>query len=109
MAKYSEISRIFILLGGILGLLLGILTAVHLGWNPYDFGLMGVLGDIVLGAIQIIISLIVLATSDVVNIKALKAAKNWITYLVLGIIMLIFLLGLPGILVIIGAILLVLK
>ncbi len=109
MAKYSELSKWLIVIGGILGLLLGILTAAGLGWSLINLGLLGILGPLIFGILQIIVSLIVLATSGIVNIPALKFEKNFVIYLILGIVMWVIALELAGLLVIIGAILLILK
>lgn len=109
MANLKEISKWLIVIGGIVGLLLGILTAAGLGWSLINLGLLGILGPLIYGILQIVVSLIVLATSGVINIPALKFDKNWIIYLILGIVMLIVSLELPGVLVIIGAFLLLVK
>ncbi|MFW9919568.1 MAG: hypothetical protein ACFFED_08215 [Candidatus Thorarchaeota archaeon] len=109
MAKYSELSKWLIVIGGILGLLLGILTAAGFGFGLIDLGLLGILGPLIYGILQILVSLIVLATSGIVNIPALKFEKNFVVYLILGIVMWVVNLELAGILVIIGAILLILK
>ena len=105
----TKVGEILVILGGIVGLLYGILNILSMGIvllpGP---GLIGYLGNLIIGVIQIVISLIVLATSGVVKIPALKLEKNWIVMLILGIVLYLFEAGLPGVLVIIGAILLAL-
>jgi len=109
MADFKEISKILVMLGGILGVIFGILKALLItGWGWISFPLFA-LGGIVEGIILIVVSLIVLATSGVVKIPALKFDNNWIILLILGIVMWIFGGDLGSILVIVGAILLVVK
>lgn len=92
-----------------MGLIEGILTI--LGWGIAFIGLGGIFPGIgvVLGAIAIVLSLVALATSGVVDIKALKMENNWIILLILGILIFIFGSNIGGVLVLIGAILLLLK
>ncbi|MGV9103315.1 MAG: hypothetical protein ACOC3C_04285 [Candidatus Thorarchaeota archaeon] len=109
--QINRLGEILAILGGLLGLLYGILDV--LGWGfgilpGLDLGLGGTLGPIIMGIIVIIISLVILATSGVVNIPMLKMGQNWIIMIVLGILLYVFGAGLPGILVIIGAILMLL-
>ena len=107
MANMKEISKWLVVIGGILGLLQGILTILGMG-----FGLgisIFVLDGLIMGIIAIILSLIALATSGVVDIPALKFDFNWIVLLILGILMFIFASDLGGILVIVGAILMLVK
>lgn len=108
MAKggFKNIADILILLGGIVGIIQGILAIFNM--NVGFLHLFGGWGGVVVGVILIVLSLIVLATSGKVNIKQLKAANNWIVYLILGILLALFDGELAGILVIIGAILLLL-
>jgi len=109
MADLKEISKILVMLGGILGVIFGILKSLLItGWGWISFPLFA-LGGVVEGIILIIVSLIVLATSGVVKIPALKFDNNWIILLILGIVMWIFGGDLGSILVIVGAILLVVK
>ncbi len=109
MSDLKEISKLLVLIGGILGLIYGILTLIDSPFGLFGFNLIGTLDGLIIGIIQILISLIVLATSGVVSISFLKFDSNWIVYLILGIVMVVVGLGLPGILVIIGAILLLIK
>jgi len=107
MADMKEIAKWLFLLGGILGVLFGILTLIG---SPFlSFDILGALGPLVYGAIQIVLGLIVLATSGIINIPALKFDNNWILYIIFGILLAIFGSTLAGVLVIIGAILLVIK
>lgn len=109
LASMKEISKWLVILGGIVGLIEGILTI--LGWGIAFIGLGGIFPGIgvVLGAIAIVLSLVALATSGVVDIKALKMENNWIILLILGILIFIFGSNIGGVLVLIGAILLLLK
>ncbi|MHA1772244.1 MAG: hypothetical protein ACTSYL_00895 [Candidatus Thorarchaeota archaeon] len=105
----TKISNILVLIGGLLCLLYGILSIIGAPFALLPgLNLGGALGGLIMGIIQIILGLVTLATSGVVNIPALKLEKNWIILLILGIVMYLFAAGLPGILVIIGAILLLL-
>ncbi|MHA2377898.1 MAG: hypothetical protein ACXADO_08985 [Candidatus Thorarchaeota archaeon] len=110
MADLKKIGELLVLLGGIVGLLFGILIALNMG--PVllpGVGLVGFIGGLVTGVILILLSLIVLATSGVVDIPALKFDNNWVVLLILGILMYVFGGDLGAILVIIGAILYVVK
>jgi hypothetical protein len=107
MADFKEISKWLVLLGGILGILYGVLKMMNMGWGVITFPLF-VLDGLIMGIILIVLSLIVLATSGVVDIPALKFEYNWIVILILGILMWIFGGDLASVLVIIGAILLLL-
>jgi hypothetical protein len=110
MADLKKIGQLLVLLGGIVGLLFGILMALNMGFVLLPgVGLVGFIGSLVTGVILILLSLIVLATSGVVDIPALKFDNNWIVILILGILMYIFGGDLGAILVIIGAILYVVK
>ncbi len=105
----TKISGILVVIGGLLCLLYGILNIIGAPFGILPgLGLGGILGGLIIGIIQIILGLVALATSGFVNIPALKLEKNWIILLILGIVMYLFAAGLPGILVIIGAILLLL-
>jgi len=109
MADLKEISKIFVVLGGILGVIFGILKALSItGWGWVNFPLLA-LGGVVEGIILIVVSLIVLATSGVAKIPALKFDNNWVILLILGIVMWIFGGDLGSILVIVGAIFLAIK
>lgn len=107
----NRLGEILAILGGLLGLLYGILDV--LGWGfgilpSLGLGLGSILGSVIIGIIVIIISLVILATSGVVNIPMLKMGQSWIIMIILGILLYVFGAGLPGILVIIGAILMLL-
>jgi hypothetical protein len=102
----GKIGNLLILLGGIVGLLQGIL--LFLGVWAWGFIPIPFLDNWISGIILIVISLAVLATNGAVKIQKLKFGNNWIVYFILGILMIIFKGDLAGILVIIGAILLLL-
>ncbi len=107
----NRVGEILAILGGLLGLLYGILDVLGGGFAilpGLGLGLGGILGSVIIGIIVIIISLVILATSGVVNIPMLKVGQSWIIMIILGILLYIFGAGLPGILVIIGAILMLL-
>jgi hypothetical protein len=108
MADLKEISKILIMLGGILGLIYGILKVLAIaGWGVSSG--LSILGPFFDGIILILVSLIVLASSGVVKIPALKFANTAIVMLILGIVMWLFGGDLGSILVIVGAILLFIK
>ena len=103
MAKYKSTGELIVVIGGIVGLILGILTL--LGYSiglGYHIG--GTLGFLIAGILQILVSLVILATSGKINIKALKMEKNAIILLILGIILWIVGGDLGGLITIIGAI-----
>ena len=108
MADLKKIGDLLILLGGIVGLIEGILTVLglpYLAFLPYvAFGL----DALVTGILGILFSLIALVNSGVIKISALEFSNKWLVILIMGILMYLFASGLGGILVIIGAILLVL-
>ena len=106
MADLKEIAKWLVVIGGLLGLLEGILTILSMG--IFGGGLF-VLDPLIMGIIAIILALIALATSGIVDIKALKFDFNWIVLIILGILMYVFGSGLGGILIIIGAILMLVK
>jgi hypothetical protein len=108
LADMKEISKWLVILGGIVALIEGILTILE---SPFFvvWGLGGVLGGLISGIITIVLALIALATSGVVDIKALKMENNWVILLVLGILIFLFGGNLGGVLVLVGAILLLLK
>ncbi len=110
-SDFEKIGMLLVILGGILGLLYGILTiaGMRIGfYNPFE-ELLTVMGALVYGIIQIVLSLIVLATSGAIKAPSLKLSKNWFVILILGILLLVFAADLPAILIILGAILLALK
>ncbi|RDE13669.1 MAG: hypothetical protein C4K47_06010 [Candidatus Thorarchaeota archaeon] len=106
----NKIGQLLVLLGGIIGLLFGIMDVLlianplHAYFPTLEFGI----GAVIVGAILIILSLAVLATSGAVKIKFLTFDNNWIVLLILGILMYIFAGGIGAILVILGAILMLL-
>jgi hypothetical protein len=109
-SQAAKIGQLFVLLGGIVGLLFGIMDILLIA-NP----LMGYLPSIslglsmlIVGIVLIVLSLATLATSGAVNIKALKFGNNWVVLLILGILMYVFAGGIGAILVILGAILMLL-
>lgn len=108
-SQAAKLGELLCLIGGLLGLLYGILHILGMGLAFLPLlGIWGSLDGLITGIILIIISLVVLATSGVINIPALKLEKNWIIMLILGILLYVFGGGLPGILVIVGAILMLL-
>lgn len=108
-SQATKIGELLCLIGGLLGLLYGILQILGMGFAFLPgLGIGGILGGLITGIILIIISLVVLTTSGVINIPALKLEKNWIIMLILGILLYVFGGGLPGVLVIVGAILMLL-
>ncbi|MFW9889375.1 MAG: hypothetical protein ACFFER_14400 [Candidatus Thorarchaeota archaeon] len=109
MADLKKIGELLVIIGGIVGLILGITQALDLGTFGIGLWGIGVLGGLVEGIILIILSLIVLVTSGVLNIPALKFDNNWLVLLIFGILMLLFSGGIGALLVIIGAILYVVK
>ncbi|MGY5875648.1 MAG: hypothetical protein RTU30_07875 [Candidatus Thorarchaeota archaeon] len=106
--KMKELSKIFALLGGLLGLLYGILDVLTLGGTIPGWGLSIIPDAIISGILLIVLSLIVLATSGWIKISALKLNFNLLILLILGVLMLLTSGGLAGILVIVAAILLLL-
>ena len=105
MAKYKSTGELLAFIGGIVGLLLGILSLF--GWGFLNYGFLGALGWIY-GIVQIIVSLIILATCGKINIPALKLEKSGIIILILGIVLAIFGGTLGGVITIIGGILMLL-
>lgn len=109
MADLKKIGELLVLIGGFVGLIFGILQAVGLGTFGLGIYGLGILEPLVEGIILVILSLIVLATSGVLNIPVLKFDNNWLVLLIFGVLMLLFNGGIGAILVIIGAILYVVK
>ena len=109
LADMKEISKWLVIIGGIVGLIEGVLTI--LGGGIAFVGLGGFFTGmgVIFGAIAIVLSLVALATSGVVDIKALKMENNWIILLILGILIFIFGSNIGGVLVLVGAILLLIK
>ena len=109
MAKSTlqQIGEILVLIGAIVALIQGILMIVGWGWSLIPiFWSIGF--GIIFGIITIIVALITLATSGVIPFP-LKLEKNWIMLLILGIVLIIFGGDVGGILVILGAILLLIN
>jgi hypothetical protein len=105
----KKIGDLLILLGGIIGLIQGILQIVGMPFSILpglgtDFGL----GSLVWGILAILFSLIALVNSGFIKISALEFSNKWLVVLIMGILMYLFSSGLGGVLVIIGAILLLL-
>ncbi len=109
MSDLKKIGDLLILLGGIIGLIQGILLIIG---SPFtilpglgtDFGL----GSLIWGILAILFSLIALVNSGFIKIGALEFGNKWLVVLIMGILMYLFSSGLGGVLVIIGAILLLL-
>ncbi|MBD3157258.1 MAG: hypothetical protein GF309_00590 [Candidatus Lokiarchaeota archaeon] len=106
----QEFGNLLVVMGGIIGLIYGLLDI--LGWGTSIAGEFSILGpilgpaaNIVLGIVGIVVALIILATSGMVDIPALKMEKNWIILVILGIVLAILDAYIPGIIVIIGALL----
>jgi hypothetical protein len=109
MADLKKIGELLVIIGGIVGLILGITQALNLGTFGIGLWGIGILGPLIEGIILILLSLIVLVTSGVLNIPALKFDNNWLVLLIFGILMLLFNGGIGALLVIFGAILYVVK
>jgi len=106
MTSMKELSKIFVILGGLVGLLLGILD--FLGIFNLGIGWAGA-NNIVSLIVVIVMALIALATSGVIDIKALKMEFSFVILLIVGVVMAVFGGVLGGVLIIIGAILLLIK
>ena len=104
----KEIAKIFAILGGLVGLLEGIIMALSLP-AIFGFNLLGGALGIVQGIIVIVVALIVLASSGIVDIPALKFDANWILFLILGIVMIVLDAFFGGILTLLSGILLLIK
>ncbi|MFX1484996.1 MAG: hypothetical protein ACFFCP_17600 [Promethearchaeota archaeon] len=104
----KKIGDLLILLGGIIGLIQGILLVAGMPFTILpglgDFGL----GPLIWGILAILFSLIALVNSGFLKISALEFSNKWLVVLIMGILMYLFRSGLGGVLVIIGAILLLL-
>ena len=108
MANMKEISKWLIIIGGIVGLIEGILQFLPTIPHPLYGGIL-VGFEMVMGIIAIILALIALATSGVIEIKALKMNYNFIVLLIIGILLALFGASIGGVIIIIGAILMLLK
>lgn len=108
MADLKQIGNLLILLGGLIGLIEGILLILGMGLTLLPAISLG-LDAIIIGILAILFSLIALVNAGFVKIKALEFKEKWLAVLIVGILLYIFGSQLGGILVIVGAILLVLK
>ncbi|UCE10173.1 MAG: hypothetical protein JSW61_14575 [Candidatus Thorarchaeota archaeon] len=106
MADLKEIGKILVLLGALVGLIQGVLLI--LGMPVYFLGVT-FLDNFVTGILAILFALIALVNSGFIKIPALEFANKWLVILIIGILMWAFASDIGGILVIIGAILMVLK
>ncbi len=98
--QYKKIGGYIVTIGSIIGVLMGIL-----GLFGVVFALsIGLLTPQMLCAIRIILSLIVLATSGIIEFPALRMEKNWLLALILGITIMIMGDYLGGIIIVIGAV-----
>ena len=104
----KKIGDLLILLGGIIGLIQGVLLIAGIPFTFLpglgDFGL----GPLIWGILAILFSLIALVNSGFLKISALEFSNKWLVVLIMGILMYLFSSGLGGVLVILGAILLLL-
>ena len=109
MAKNTlqQIGEILVLIGAIVALIQGALMIIGLGWSVIPI-FWGIGFGIIFGIITIIVALITLATSGVISFPW-KLEKNWIMLLILGIVLIIFGGDVGGILVILGAILILIS
>ncbi len=110
--KMEDTSKLLVILGGILGLVMGIVFLVSglastLNWLAFGAPLSNI--PVVSPVLLIVFSIVALATSGAVKISALKMEYNFVVLLIVGILMYLFGGGLGGILVIVGAILLLFK
>ncbi|MFW9966272.1 MAG: hypothetical protein ACFFEA_03890 [Candidatus Thorarchaeota archaeon] len=109
MSDIKKIGDLLILIGGIVGLLQGILLILGMPSTILpglgDFGV----GPLIWGILAVLFSLIALVNSGFLKISALEFSNKWLVVLIMGILMYLFSSGLGGVLVIIGAILLVIK
>ena len=110
MAKQSEIAKIgelLVLVGAIVSIIFGVLMVLNFSFGivPWFIGGFGFwVFRIIFGIVVIILALVTLATAGAIKFK-FKLEKNWIMYLLLGILLLIFGGDIGAVLVIIGAIL----
>jgi len=108
MADMKKIGDLFVLLGGIVGIIQGILMLLPSGGYGYDF-ISGYLAGMewIVGIFAIIFSLIVLVNSGYLKISALDFGKKnkFIVVLIVSILMIVFSATWGGILALIGAIL----
>lgn len=108
MADLKKIGELLILLGGLIGLIQGILLVLGLPFTILPgLGSFGI-DALIWGILAILFSLIALVNSGFIKISALEFSNKWLVVLIMGILMYLFSSGLGGVLVILGAILLVL-
>ena len=113
-SDYQRMGELLVVLGAIVSFFFGILHILSFGaWVSFlpsvDLSsLLGGFENIGRGLILIVVSTITLATSGTVNLPALQLEKNWAVLIVLGALMYIFGGTLGGILVFIGAIMMLL-
>lgn len=107
MGDLKKIGNILILLGGLIGLIEGILLILGLGiiFLPS----LSLFSGIITGILAIIFALIALVNAGFVRISSLEFKNKWLVILIVGILLYIFGSQIGGILVIIGAILLVIE
>ncbi|MDD1777865.1 MAG: hypothetical protein LUQ65_06805 [Candidatus Helarchaeota archaeon] len=106
MSDLARIGRILVLIGGIIGIIEGVLMIFGVpfySWPGIGWSTFGV-NHVIVGIFGILFSLIALANSGAIKIKALEFSNRWLIILIMGILMYLFASGLGGILVIIGAI-----
>jgi hypothetical protein len=104
----KKIGDLLILLGGLIGLIQGILLVAGMPFiilpGLGDFGL----GNLIVGILAILFSLIALVNSGSLKISALEFSNKWLVVLIMGILMYLFGGRIGGVLVILGSILLLL-
>ncbi len=108
----QRLGEILILLGTLVSLFFGILFILDLGVGITFLptlnlsGILGALTTIFRGGSLILVSIITLASSGKIDFDPLELGRSWIIYLILGLVMYVLGGTLGGLLVIIGAILL---
>ena len=104
----KKIGDLLILLGGLIGLIQGILLVAGMPFVLLpDLGYFG-LGNLIVGILAILFSLIALVNSGSLKISALEFSNKWLIVLIMGILMYLFGGRIGGVLVILGSILLLL-
>ncbi len=104
----KKIGDLLILIGGLVGLIEGILTLLGLSYLAFLPTIVWGWSGLVIGGLGILFSLIALVNSGVIKISALEFSSKWLVVLIMGVLMYVFSSTLGGVLVIIGAILLLL-
>ncbi|MEM2141772.1 MAG: hypothetical protein QXS20_05370 [Candidatus Thorarchaeota archaeon] len=107
MAKNKSTGELIAVIGGIIGLLMAILTPLGYGVT-YGPSLIGHVDILILVVLQIVMSLIILATTGRIGIKALKMEKNGVVIIILGALLYIFGGFLGGIVTVLGGIIMLL-